>query len=146
MSSAKRHSKRPTWRATLGAGVLAGAAYATWRWYQSRMPEHQTAASWDSQPFPYPPIPRAGGGAPTHVHVPVEMEPGGGPEIDEELEVAAWMDPVEGSCPASHPVKAKLASGIYHLPGGLSYDRTKPDRCYLDAPAAEADGLRAAKR
>jgi hypothetical protein len=46
----------------------------------------------------------------------------------------------------SHPVKAKLSSGIYHLPGGQNYERTKPDRCYVDAAAAEADGLRAAKR
>jgi hypothetical protein len=35
---------------------------------------------------------------------------------------------------------------IYHLPGMLAYDRTQPDRCYRDAPAAEADGLRKAKR
>ena len=59
---------------------------------------------------------------------------------------AAWLEPVDGDCPASHPVKAKLSSGIYHLPGGLSYDRTHPDRCYRDAAAAEADGLRPAKR
>ena len=51
----------------------------------------------------------------------------------------------DGSCPASHPVKAKLASGIYHEPGGGNYERTKADRCYLDRTAAEADGLRAAK-
>jgi hypothetical protein len=43
-------------------------------------------------------------------------------------------------------VKAKLASGIYHRPGGQSYERTRPDRCYRDGGAAEADGLRAAKR
>jgi hypothetical protein len=28
----------------------------------------------------------------------------------------------------------------------LNYLRTRPDRCYRDADAAEADGLRAAKR
>ena len=48
--------------------------------------------------------------------------------------------------PPSHPVKGKLASKIYHLPGMLNYGRTNPDRCYPDAAAAEADGLRAAKR
>jgi len=48
--------------------------------------------------------------------------------------------------PASHPVKAKLASGIYHVPGGISYERTRPDRWYLSVAAAEADGLRAARR
>lgn len=45
-----------------------------------------------------------------------------------------------------YPIKAKLSSGIFHQPGGLAYDRTKPDRCYPSTEAAEADGLRAAKR
>ena len=54
--------------------------------------------------------------------------------------------PRAGRRPATHPVKAKLKSGIYHLPGMLNYDRTVPDRCYRDAEAAEADGLRTAKR
>ena len=26
---------------------------------------------------------------------------------------------------SSHPVKAKIASGIFHVPGGVSYDRTR---------------------
>ena len=59
---------------------------------------------------------------------------------------AAWCEPTDGACPSSHPVKAKLSSKIFHLPGGFSYDRTIPDRCYVDAAAAEADGFRAAKR
>jgi hypothetical protein len=57
-----------------------------------------------------------------------------------------WMTPVAGECPPTHPVKAKMSSGIYHLPGMAAYGRTNPDRCYLDAAAAEADGLRPAKR
>lgn len=57
-----------------------------------------------------------------------------------------WVEPTDGACPTSHPVKAKLASAIYHLPGMLNYERTRPDRCYADAAGAEADGLRAAKR
>lgn len=58
----------------------------------------------------------------------------------------AWVGPDGGACPASHPVKAKLSSGVFHLPGMIYYDRTNPDRCYTDATAAEADGLRQAKR
>lgn len=58
----------------------------------------------------------------------------------------AWVEPEGEVCPTSHPVKAKLASKIFHQPGGLSYARTRPDRCYRDAESAEADGLRAAKR
>ena len=58
-----------------------------------------------------------------------------------------WIAPdSEGGCPSSHPIKAKLSSSIFHQPGGMNYERTNADRCYLDAAAAEADGLRAAKR
>ena len=48
--------------------------------------------------------------------------------------------------PAAHPIKAKLSSKIFHLPGMFAYERTKPDRCYAAEDAAEADGLRKAKR
>ena len=57
-----------------------------------------------------------------------------------------WVEPVAGTCPEGYPVKAKMTSGIYHVKGGLSYGRTTPDRCYVSAEAAEADGLRPAKR
>lgn len=58
---------------------------------------------------------------------------------------AAWIEPEGEVCPTSHPVKAKLSSKIFHLPGMLNYDRTRPDRCYRDPEAAEDDGLRASK-
>lgn len=58
----------------------------------------------------------------------------------------AWVEPIGDVCPTTHPVKGKLASLIFHVPGGLNYARTRPDRCYLDAAAAEADGLRPSKR
>ena len=45
----------------------------------------------------------------------------------------AWVAPVDGACPLSHPVKANANSGIYHVPGGRFYDRTRPERCYSDA-------------
>lgn len=60
--------------------------------------------------------------------------------------VAPWVDPVEGVCPTTHPVKAKLASRLFHLPGMFAYARTRPDRCYVDAAAATADGFIQAKR
>ncbi|MGH9210875.1 MAG: hypothetical protein ACRD2C_09350 [Acidimicrobiales bacterium] len=59
---------------------------------------------------------------------------------------AAWVEPENSACPVTHPVKVKLASGIFHVPGGLAYDRTAPDRCYRDTAAAEADGFRPSKR
>jgi hypothetical protein len=58
----------------------------------------------------------------------------------------AWVDPVDGACPPGFPVKVKLRSGIYHLPGMAAYERTVPDRCYPTAETAAADGLRAARR
>jgi len=58
----------------------------------------------------------------------------------------AWVDPDGRSCPVTHPVKAKLRSGIFHVPGGASYERTIPDRCYADPTDAAADGLRVSRR
>jgi len=57
-----------------------------------------------------------------------------------------FVEPVGGICPQTHPVKAKLASRLFHLPGMFAYDRTRPDRCYVDASAAEADGFTRARR
>ena len=60
---------------------------------------------------------------------------------------AAWVVPDPGGiCPTTHPVKGKLSSKLFHLPGMFAYNRTNPDRCYRDEQAAEADGLRKAKR
>jgi hypothetical protein len=63
-----------------------------------------------------------------------------------KAKLGPWVEPVDGTCPDTHPVKGKLASKIFHVPGGFNYPRTRPDRCYLDAAAAEADGLRLSKR
>jgi hypothetical protein len=70
---------------------------------------------------------------PATPHVPVPTQPWVAPEAD-------------GSCPPSYPIKAKLSSRIFHVPGGALYDRTVPDRCYASPVAAEADGLRPSKR
>lgn len=71
--------------------------------------------------------------------------PGPGP-VAIKVPTVAWVEPEGTSCPASHPVKGKLSSGIYHLPGMAAYDRTRPDRCYAGPEGAEADGLTRAKR
>lgn len=57
-----------------------------------------------------------------------------------------WAFPIDGECPPTHPIKAKLRSGIYHMPGMMAYDRARPDRCYSTEVDAQADGLRRAKR
>jgi hypothetical protein len=65
--------------------------------------------------------------------------------VDAAAPPASWVAPVGGACPASHPVKANTKSGIYHVPGGRSYERTTPDRCYATPEEAERDGYRRAK-
>jgi hypothetical protein len=112
----------------LGLGLLAGAAYAVWRAVEAQ--RQPTGLTWEPRPFPYPPEPK--------------VEPV--PASTDEADGPSWVDAAEGACPASHPVKAKLSSGIYHLPGGATYERTLADRCYTSAAAAESDGLRPAKR
>lgn len=57
-----------------------------------------------------------------------------------------WVEPSGTTCPPSHPIKAKLASKLFHLPGMLAYERTKPDRCYATEDGAVADGLTKARR
>ena len=100
-------------------GALTGLGFAVWKFLASRAPD-TAGVSYQPQPFPMPPRP-------------VPPVPSVAPGDD-------------GNCPVSHPIKGKRTSGIYHQPGGFAYDRTHADRCYLDAPAAESDGLRAAKR
>ncbi len=56
-----------------------------------------------------------------------------------------WVLPLDGECPDGFPIKANDNSGIYHVPGGRFYARTKAERCYVDAESAAADGYRAAK-
>ena len=107
-----------TVRRMLGIGLLAGFAYAVWRKFPRQA---EPGTHWEPQPFPFPPQPAVVDGPP-------------------------WIEPAApGTCPAHHPVKAKLASGIFHVPGGANYTRTRPDRCYVSAEAAEADGLRSSK-
>ena len=65
--------------------------------------------------------------------------------FDEGRGVRERVAAERGACPLTHPVKANANSGIYHVPGGQFYERTKAERCYVDAAAAEADGYRAAK-
>lgn len=125
----------------LGAGVVAGIAYAGWRAWKTRVPDSGDV-HWDSAPFPFPPVPR-----PTTTTTSAANADAAPPAAAPASASATFVDPgADGACPLTHPVKAKLASGIYHVPGGGNYERTKPDRCYSSAEAAEADGLRPAKR
>jgi len=113
-------SARGWWKVVLAAAIaaLVGA------WFRVREPEIiDEAAPGTAQWPPLTPLP------------------------GDDESVAVWVAPDdEGSCPLSHPVKVKVSSGIHHVPGGFSYERTRADRCYATGSDAEADGYRAAKR
>jgi hypothetical protein len=71
--------------------------------------------------------------------------PSGGP-VAPGLSAEPWLTPgLDGIAPDGYPVKVKVSSGIFHVPGGRFYDRTSADRCYPSAAAAEADGYRPSK-
>lgn len=87
------------------------------------------SASPTAPPTPAPPVTDANAVAPTAA----AAEP--------------WVEPTaDGGCPDGYPVKAKASSRIYHVPGGVLYDRSIADRCYASPEAAEADGYRASLR
>jgi len=115
----------------LGLSALAGAGYAVWRSIE-RHTSNDDAVAWEPAPFPYPPQPRATASTPD-APTPSPVD-------------AMWVEPDGGDCPPRYPVKVKLSSGIFHVPGGASYQRTNPDRCYRDPAAAESDGFRPAAR
>jgi hypothetical protein len=143
---------RKAFRRAVLAGIIAGVVYAIWRAVQSRIPATAGDVDWETAPFPFPPAPRpapVSGTRPDPAGIAsagVATEGVAAPDDDASTDADAWIPPVEGACPVSHPVKAKLASGIFHVPGGQNYARTKPDRCYRDADAAIADGLRRSQR
>ena len=128
--------------------VVAGTAYAVWRWFESQRSD--SGLSWEAQPAPFPPQPRAESSpAPSTRSTAAEPVTATEPVAAQAAPADggdAWVEPTDGTCPASHPVKAKMSSKIFHVEGGLNYARTHPDRCYRDPAAAEADGLRKSAR
>lgn len=125
---------RKSVKRALGLGALGGVTYAAWRAWNARLPDRPRGVEWDAAPFPFPPVPREpSASVGSHSTAPPLVE-------------STWVEAnADGSCPETHPIKAKLASGIYHVPGGANYGRTKADRCYIDEAAAAADGLRPSK-
>ena len=130
---------RRTFRIGLLLGLLAAIAFALTKLLDSQRHEAPGALR-TREPWPRLESDPAVAAAPVARAVPDPSAPVVAPAA------TAWVEPTGGVCPTSHPVKAKLASKIFHLPGMANYERTNPDRCYLDAGAAEADGLRRAKR
>jgi hypothetical protein len=135
----------------LGISAVAGALYALWRLIETR--QRESGVEWQPQPFPFPPTaqpgpPPAATDISRMAESPGESLPAGESADESAIreDMPSWVEPADGQCPVSHPVKAKLGSGIFHVPGAQMYERTRADRCYPDAASAEADGLRASKR
>jgi hypothetical protein len=128
------------------AGLIAGGAYALWRFLQSRSPD---TAGVTFQTTTVPGLPRPVPAPLTATSPSVPGAPAAATDPDAEPQPptdGTWVNPIAGDGPLTHPIKAKLTSGIYHEPGGGNYERTRAERCYVDPDAAIADGLRAPKR
>lgn len=110
------------------AAVVSVAITVVRRLRGRGQPEVTGSARWQPLGDPTPPPTRTG---------PVKFA---------EPATDTWVEPVDGICPTSHPIKGNSNSGIFHIPGGSSYERTTPERCYASADDAEADGFRPAKR
>ena len=102
-------------------------------------------------PSAWPPFePRGSAGIATETLAEPTAEPSAEAEADVVAPAAPhavtdWAEPVDGGCPDGYPVKANDNSHIFHVPGGRFYDRTRAERCYATAEAAERDGYRRAK-
>jgi hypothetical protein len=123
--------------------VLAALGVAWVAQRTLRLRHDATAPLASGAAWPTPPAPSA----PRVVETPLVDDP----DVDlrdasSDAAERTWREPIDGACPAGHLVKVKEASGLYHAPGMAAYARTKADRCYASAEAAEADGFTRAKR
>src|SRR5437016_8772426 len=161
---------RRSFRFGLRLGLLGGVGFAVMKVLQARRDEReQDAALRSTEPWPpitpartcdggaSSPSPAAAPAAPTPrpeasaPPPPVALRhekdaPPTGPASDSRKVAATWVDPEGRVCPPSHPIKGKLKSHLFHVPGMFAYDRTIPDRCYASEEAAEGDGLSRARR
>ena len=135
---------RRSFRWGLLLGLLGGVAVTVMKVLQSKREPLPEPVVFTPTPVPDPtPAPEPVADETLPAPAPIKRAPAGPKPAGTST---PWVEPVDGGCPGSHPVKAKLSSGIFHLPTGFNYARTRPDRCYIDAAAAEADGLRPSKR
>ncbi|MDX2378945.1 MAG: hypothetical protein QNM02_04215 [Acidimicrobiia bacterium] len=130
MSSNSNPLRRLFWFLLL---ATAGAAAYAWLRDRSTTPEIADAPAW-------PPLDATTNAAP------IDPLPSPDPTTETERPAPDWLraEP-DGSCPISHPIKANEKSGIFHVPDGRFYDRTKAERCYATAEAALSGGYRQAK-
>jgi hypothetical protein len=149
-------------RRSLWVVLVSAAGGATYAWWRDRSaPEVLAPAEW-------PPLTTPAPSSPPVATRPIDApHPDPGAVADSDLPAAVsfvndlvdapvarsadnatggWAAALnDGSCPIDHPIKANNNSGIFHVPGGRFYNRTKPERCYSTPDAAIADGYRQAK-
>ena len=116
--------------------LISGAAFAAWTALQRRNELAGPPTPTPSRPPQPPPAP------PPPTLQPPEASPTA--RAAEPATSERWRQPIAGACPDGYPIKV-AKSGIYHVPGGRSYDRTTAERCYVNTDDAEADGYRRAK-
>ncbi|WP_395153176.1 hypothetical protein [Ilumatobacter sp.] len=125
--------RRSLWLVLIGA--VGGV---TWSWWRDR-----TAPPTPPSPPEWPPL-EPSNSAPVMASVVNGLADS--PDARPDAAPGSWLPPTaDGSCPDSHLIKANNNSGIFHVPGGRFYDRTKSERCYATAADAVADGYRPAK-
>jgi hypothetical protein len=126
-----------TRRRTLGSLLFLGAV-AVFVWWRRRSQEPAVATGSPQWPPFAPDAEPAAEAALERERKPV-TEPQAGVSSE-------WVPSTSaGGCPDGFAIKANDSSHIFHVPGGRSYERTRPDRCYASAAAAERDGYRQAK-
>jgi hypothetical protein len=128
---------RRTLRGGLWLGLLVGLVLLVAKLVRTRS---SAPATIDLRTPGDSPAPESEAWAPLQTPAPVETEP-----VPKNT-LPPWVAPEDGICPATHPVKAKLSSGIFQVEGNAMYARTRPDRCYQTPETAAEDGLRPAKR
>ena len=146
LALAKIFRPKPEPPAVLDAGSTSTGARA-WPPLETAAPAAPVAPPAPSAPAApvTPPAATPSAPAPERVDKPVAKKPAT-PQPAPKKTLEPWIDPEGNICPESHPVKGKLSSMIFQVPGNFAYGRTNPDRCYESAEAATADGLRPAKR
>lgn len=87
----------------------------------------------------------SGGVATAEAPVAVAVAPTAAAQRATEAGIAT-VAPIDGICPASHPIKGNHSSSgdfIYHIPGSRFYERTRPEVCFASEQEAQTAGFRA---
>lgn len=142
---------RRSFRLGVLLGLLSGVVWALRKagvFGETKRASLPSRDPWTPVAAPEPPAVKASPQEPTinkRTAAAVNAPPAAVARVDEPP-ARAWVEASGSVCPESHPIKAKMSSHLFHLPGMLAYERTRPDRCYATEEEAEADGFVKAKR